>query len=87
MVGAGSDVGAGSGVLGSDVWGSVGVFHAVGVDGWVGFIGDVAPWVDGLSCEVQLARAAAAAAVAVSLMKFRREMGGRGFMCILQGGT
>ncbi len=61
----------------------------VGAEGMVGFMpvvavsaGEVA-----LSPEVQLAKAAAAAAVAVSLMKLRREMGGWSCMCILQGGT
>jgi hypothetical protein len=34
--------------------------------------------------EVQLARAAPAATVAVSLMKVRRERGGRGFMVYLR---
>jgi len=39
--------------------------------------------VDALSFEVQLARAAAAAAVAVNLRKFRRVMGGWRFIVIL----
>lgn len=54
----------------------------VGLGGMIGLIPAVAASVEvvGLCLGVQLASAAAAAMVAVSLMNVRREMGGRRFM-------
>ena len=82
MVGEGSglvDVSVGvdcSGVEGEVPDGTVSV---VGLGGKVGLILAVLASV-GLCLGVQLARAAPAATVAVSLMNVRREMGGRRFM-------
>ena len=66
--------------------GSVGTIPLVGLGGIVGFIAVAAASVGavGFCLGLQLARAAPAATVAVSLMNVRREMGGRRVMGGLQ---
>ena len=85
VVAVGSDVGEGSGELVSTGLGSTCVFNAVGLGGRVGWAGaTVSEGTAGLSVDVQPARSAAAAAVAVSFRNVRRVIGDRRFTSYLQ---